>query len=144
MILIYVPPNAINDLDPHLLHSKKSKVMPIRCHGDSAAQLLTRVQLLALGSSSVTLVICLRKSDSCIPGWEPRRLNCARGFARITWRFTAKPEEEEEQRQEKGRESWAAWIKSASWLTSKWHSALVYLKAVMWKSCTTGACIAAA
>lgn len=56
---------------------------------------LTRVQLLALGSSSVTLVICLRKSDSCMPGWEPRRLNWARGLARITCRFTAKPTERE-------------------------------------------------
>lgn len=62
----------------------------LRCQKDSC--LLTRVQLLALGSNSVTLVICFRKSDSCMPGWEPRLLNCARGFARITWRFTAKPE----------------------------------------------------
>lgn len=57
----------------------------------TGAWLLTRVQLFAFGSNSVTLVICLRKSDSCIPGWEPRRLNCARGFTSITWRFTANP-----------------------------------------------------
>lgn len=86
------------------------------CQKDSC--LLTRVQLLALGSNSVTLVICFRKSDSCIPGWEPRLLNCARGFARITWRFTAKPER---------RDSWPAWIRSTLYVcdnhSSHWESA---------------------
>lgn len=51
----------------------------------------TFVQLFALGSSSSTVVICFRKSDSCIPGWEPRRLNTAFGCDRITWRLTANP-----------------------------------------------------
>lgn len=59
---------------------------------------------MALGSNSVTLVICLRKSDSCIPGWEPRLLNCARGLARITWRFTAKPGGERRGRKVKVKE----------------------------------------
>lgn len=68
----------------------------------------TWVQLLALGSRSVTLVICLRKSDSCIPGWEPRRLNWARGLARITWRLTAKPTERAGERLE------PVWIKCTS------------------------------
>lgn len=52
---------------------------------------LTWVQFLAFGSSSSTLVICLRKSDSCMPGLAPLLLNRARGLARITCRFTAKP-----------------------------------------------------
>lgn len=53
--------------------------------------LLTWVQLRAFGSKSSTFVICLRKSDSCIPGFAPLLLNMARGFDRITCRFTAKP-----------------------------------------------------
>lgn len=55
------------------------------------AALLTWVQFRAFGSKSSTLVICLRKSDSCIPGLAPLLLNRARGFDRITCRFTAKP-----------------------------------------------------
>ena len=44
----------------------------------------TLVQLLAFGSSSSTVVICLKKSDSCIPGWDPRRLNTALGLDKMT------------------------------------------------------------
>lgn len=51
----------------------------------------TLVQLLAFGSSSSTVVICFRKSDSCIPGWDPRRLNTAFGLDKMTWRLTANP-----------------------------------------------------
>lgn len=54
-------------------------------------EIITFVQLFAFGSSSSTVVICFRKSDSCIPGWEPRRLNTAFGCDRITWRLTANP-----------------------------------------------------
>lgn len=49
------------------------------------------MQLLAFGSSSSTVVICFRKSDSCIPGCDPRRLNTALGLDKITWRLTANP-----------------------------------------------------
>lgn len=51
----------------------------------------TLVQLLAFGSSSSTVVICFRKSDSCIPGWDPRRLNTALGLDKMTCRLTANP-----------------------------------------------------
>lgn len=51
----------------------------------------TLVQLFAFGSSSSTVVICFRKSDSCIPGWDPRRLNTAFGLDKMTWRLTANP-----------------------------------------------------
>lgn len=44
----------------------------------------TLVQLFAFGSSSSTVVICFRKSDSCIPGWDPRRLNTAVGLDNMT------------------------------------------------------------
>lgn len=54
---------------------------------DQAAQVKckhTLVQLFAFGSSSSTVVICFRKSDSCIPGWDPRRLNTAVGLDKMT------------------------------------------------------------
>lgn len=53
-----------------------------RSRGTSAMN--TLVQLLAFGSSSSTVVICFRKSDSCIPGWDPRRLNTALGLDKMT------------------------------------------------------------
>lgn len=54
-------------------------------------EISTLVQLLAFGSSSSTVVICFRKSDSCIPGWDPRRLNTALGLDKMTCRLTANP-----------------------------------------------------
>lgn len=101
--------------------------IPPCCCRNNQTRVLTRVQLLALGSRSVTLVICLRKSDSCMPGWEPRRLNWARGLASITWRFTAKPTER--QRLE------SVWIRRSSPVDyvpgRKGVSALVYLMAMI-------------
>lgn len=57
----------------------------------STCEVNTLVQLFAFGSSSSTVVICFRKSDSCIPGWDPRRLNTAFGLDKMTWRLTANP-----------------------------------------------------
>lgn len=64
-----------------------SQTLNVDIRQDQATQVKythTLVQLFAFGSSSSTVVICFRKSDSCIPGWDPRRLNTAVGLDKMT------------------------------------------------------------